>query len=81
MPLRAVRCRSKSMAFGRRPNAEPYANMDLSWILNHLGEDREQYFGAVAPPIVQSSIFAFPTVAKMREGFRDELFADGFDGA
>ena len=47
--------------------------MDLSWILNHLGEDREQYFGAVAPPIVQSSIFAFPTVAKMREGFSDEL--------
>ncbi|HEY6894626.1 MAG TPA: PLP-dependent aspartate aminotransferase family protein [Rhodanobacteraceae bacterium] len=49
--------------------------MDLSWILNHLGEDREQYFGAVAPPIVQSSIFAFPTVAAMREGFRDELAA------
>ncbi|GAA0706968.1 trans-sulfuration enzyme family protein [Dokdonella soli] len=47
--------------------------MDLSWILNHLGEDREQYFGAVAPPIVQSSIFAFPTVASMRTGFRDEL--------
>jgi cystathionine beta-lyase/cystathionine gamma-synthase len=46
---------------------------DLSYILNHLGEDREQYFGAVAPPIVQSSIFAFPTVEKMREGFRDEL--------
>lgn len=49
--------------------------MDLSWILNHLGEDREQYFGAVAPPIVQSSIFAFPSVAAMREGFRDELAA------
>ena len=47
--------------------------MDLSWILNQLGEDREQYFGAVAPPIVQSSIFAFPNVAAMREGFRDEL--------
>ena len=47
--------------------------MDLSWILNHLGEDRERYFGAVAPPIVQSSIFAFPTVAQMRAGFRDEL--------
>jgi len=47
--------------------------MDLSYILNHLGEDRENYFGAVAPPIVQSSIFAFPTVEKMREGFRDEL--------
>jgi cystathionine beta-lyase/cystathionine gamma-synthase len=48
---------------------------DLSWILNHLGEDREKYFNAVAPPIVQSSIFAFPTVAAMREGFRDELAA------
>ena len=47
--------------------------MDLSWILNHLGEDRERYFGAVAPPIVQSSIFAFPNVAAMRSGFRDEL--------
>ena len=47
--------------------------MDLSFILNHLGEEREQYFGAVAPPIVQSSIFAFPTVARMREGFSDEL--------
>lgn len=49
------------------------APTDLSWILNHLGEDRAQYFGAVAPPIVQSSIFAFPTVAAMREGFGDEL--------
>ena len=47
--------------------------MDLSWILNHLGEDRERYFGAVAPPIVQSSIFAFPSVAAMRAGFRDQL--------
>lgn len=47
--------------------------MDLSYILNQLGEDRERYFGAVAPPIVQSSIFAFPSVAAMRAGFRDEL--------
>lgn len=47
--------------------------MDLSWILNQLGENREQYFGAVVPPIVQSSIFAFPTVAAMRNGFGDEL--------
>jgi cystathionine beta-lyase/cystathionine gamma-synthase len=51
----------------------PGTTMDLSWILNHLGEDRERYFGAVAPPIMQSSIFAFPTLAKMREGFSDEL--------
>lgn len=47
--------------------------MDLSYILNQLGEDRAQYFGAVAPPIVQSSIFAFPSVDAMRAGFRDEF--------
>ncbi|MGA9423176.1 MAG: PLP-dependent transferase [Rhodanobacteraceae bacterium] len=47
--------------------------MDIDWIVNHLGEERERYFGAVAPPIVQSSIFAFPTVAAFRAGFRDEL--------
>ena len=47
--------------------------MDLSYILNHLGEDRETYRGAVSPPIYQSSIFAFPTVAAFREGFRDEF--------
>lgn len=46
--------------------------MDLSHILNHLGEDRERYHGAVVPPLVQSSIFAFPSVAQMRAGFRDE---------
>ncbi|MBX3701583.1 MAG: aminotransferase class I/II-fold pyridoxal phosphate-dependent enzyme [Dokdonella sp.] len=46
--------------------------MDLSYILNHLGEDRAQYFGAVAPPLVQSSIFAFPNVAAMRDAFADE---------
>jgi len=47
--------------------------MDLSYILNQLGENRENYFGAVAPPIIQSSIFAWPTVDAMRNGFRDEL--------
>lgn len=46
---------------------------DLSHILNHLGEERERWYGAVAPPIVQSSIFAFPSVEAMRAGFRDEL--------
>jgi len=47
--------------------------MDLSYILNHLGEDRETYRGAVSPPIFQSSIFAFPTVDAFRESFRDEF--------
>jgi cystathionine beta-lyase/cystathionine gamma-synthase len=48
--------------------------MDLSYILNHLGEeDRARHRGAVAPPIYQSSIFAFDSVAAMREAMRDEL--------
>ena len=46
---------------------------DLSYILNHLGEERERWHGAVAPPIVQSSIFAFRDVDAMRAGFRDEF--------
>lgn len=46
--------------------------MDISHILNHLGEPRENWHGAVAPPLMQSSIFAFPSVAAMREGFSDE---------
>ncbi|MBZ0221593.1 MAG: aminotransferase class V-fold PLP-dependent enzyme [Dokdonella sp.] len=50
----------------------PEGDVDLSYILNHLGEDRERYFGAVVPPIMQSSIFAFPTVEAMRAGFADE---------
>jgi cystathionine beta-lyase/cystathionine gamma-synthase len=48
-------------------------SQDLSYILNHLGEDRETYRGAVSPPIYQSSIFAFKTVEKFREGFKDEF--------
>jgi cystathionine beta-lyase/cystathionine gamma-synthase len=46
--------------------------MDLSYILNELGEDREQYFQAIAPPIVQSSNFAFRSVQALREAFEDE---------
>lgn len=44
-----------------------------SHILTHLGEFRANYFGAVAPPIIQSSNFAFDTVAKFRSAFKDEL--------
>lgn len=47
--------------------------MNLSEILTHLGEDREQYFNAVAPPVVQSSNFVFPDLAAFREVFADEL--------
>ncbi|WP_181305819.1 PLP-dependent aspartate aminotransferase family protein [Rufibacter sp. XAAS-G3-1] len=40
--------------------------MDLSYILNELGEDRAAYFNAVTPPIIQSSNFACRTVEEMR---------------
>ena len=41
--------------------------MDISYILNHLGEERENYFNAVAPPIIQSSNFCFKSVDAMRQ--------------
>lgn len=46
--------------------------MDIDWILNHLGEERGHYFNAVAPPVLQSSIFCFDTVAAMRARAHDE---------
>lgn len=46
--------------------------MDISYIINELAEDRENYFNAVAPPIMQSSNFAFKTVDEMRHAFADE---------
>lgn len=46
--------------------------MDISYILNELGETREDYFRAIAPPIVQTSNFAFATVADLRASFADE---------
>ncbi|MCW3128097.1 MAG: cystathionine beta-lyase [Bacteroidetes bacterium] len=46
--------------------------MDVSYILNLLGEDREEYFGAVAPPIMQTSNFAFSKVSALRAAFDNE---------
>lgn len=45
----------------------------LSHILTHLGEDREKYFNAVSPPIIQSSNFAFDSLEDVRQAFGDEL--------
>lgn len=46
--------------------------MDISYIINELAEEREHYFNAVAPPIMQSSNFVFNTVDEMRKAFADE---------
>jgi len=46
--------------------------MDTSYILNHLGEDHEDYFNAVAPPIIQTSNFCFKSVREFRKALKDE---------
>ncbi len=47
--------------------------MDISYILNELGEERELYFNAVSPPIIQTSNFAFKKVEDLRLAFEDEM--------
>ena len=47
--------------------------MDLSYILNELGEERAHYFNAISPPIMQTSNFAFSRVADLRKAFEDEM--------
>jgi cystathionine beta-lyase/cystathionine gamma-synthase len=46
--------------------------MDISYILNILGEERSDYFDAVTPPIVQTSNFAFKTVADFKAAIAQE---------
>ena len=46
---------------------------DISYIINELGEERENYFNAVSPPIMQTSNFAFRKVADLRQAFDDEM--------
>ncbi len=47
--------------------------MDNSFILNHLGEERDEYYGSVAPPVFQTTNFCFKTVAEMRQKLTKEL--------
>ncbi len=46
--------------------------MDISYIINELGEDRENYYNAVAPPIIQTSNFRVETVDALKALFQDE---------
>lgn len=45
---------------------------DISYIINHLGEEREKYFNAVTPPVFQTSNFAFKNVEDLRQSLLDE---------
>jgi cystathionine beta-lyase/cystathionine gamma-synthase len=47
--------------------------MDISQIINELGEDREHYFNAVAPPIIQTSNFTFKKVDDLSKAFENEM--------
>ena len=47
--------------------------MDQSYLLNHLGEERENYYQAVSPPIIQSSNFSFPNIQAMRAALQKEF--------
>lgn len=47
--------------------------MDISYIINELGEERENYFNAVAPPIMQTSNFVFNKVEDLYKAFQDEM--------
>jgi cystathionine beta-lyase/cystathionine gamma-synthase len=47
--------------------------LNISYIINQLGEEREHYFNAVSPPIMQTSNFAFESVAGLREALEDEM--------
>ena len=45
---------------------------DLSYIINELGEERSNYFNAIAPPIIQTSNFRVNTVEELKQLFKDE---------
>ncbi len=45
---------------------------EVSYIINELAENREDYFRAIAPPIIQTSNFAFETVDDLRNSLQDE---------
>lgn len=47
--------------------------MEISQIINQLGEDRENYFNAVSPPIIQTSNFTYKKVDDLYYAFEDEM--------
>ncbi|MEY2950614.1 MAG: hypothetical protein RLZZ248_1815 [Bacteroidota bacterium] len=46
--------------------------MHLSEIINHHGENNEEYYNALTPPLIQSSNFSFSTVDAFRKAKSDE---------
>jgi cystathionine beta-lyase/cystathionine gamma-synthase len=46
---------------------------NLSFIVNELGEERENYFNAVSAPIIQTSNFVFEKVDDLSKALEDEM--------
>lgn len=51
---------------------KPKTKDQTTFIINQLAEDREKYFNAVAPPIIQTSNFAYPTVDEFTNAIQHE---------
>src|SRR4030095_8133389 len=47
--------------------------MDISYILNELGEERENYFNAISAPIIQTSNFVFRKVDDLSTALEEEM--------
>jgi cystathionine beta-lyase/cystathionine gamma-synthase len=45
---------------------------DISYIINHLGEERGKYSYAITPPLFQTSNFAFRNVEELKNAIADE---------
>lgn len=45
---------------------------DISYIINHLSEEREKYFNAITPPVFQTSNFAFSNVVELKKAIAAE---------
>ena len=48
--------------FSFLPGGSERDMQELSYILNELGEERDEYYRSIAPPIIQTSNFAFKKV-------------------
>jgi len=52
---------------------EKHQKQDIDNILLHLAEDRNKYYNAVSPPIIQTSNFVFDSIEHLRESIKDEI--------
>jgi cystathionine beta-lyase/cystathionine gamma-synthase len=59
--------------FWLKTNDMKKVKKDISFILNHVGENREDYYGAVSPPVFLSTNYCFKGVGDMREKLKKEL--------